>query len=226
MYNDYLFLMSVNKKENYSCAAKQENMQIAEFVDQAAAAVWRTLHRVTADLHGRLPLSVVTGSELVSSFQNVTLITEVLNHGTLGQSVARQGVAFISTVLRLTWWLTNCWEINFKVSASKRNQSFQSEVWRRAVFSIQKLNLLTWCISISFLRTEWGHWRGLNWTYCHFWHSEADQRTSGLRRCRWWCCSHPACILDHSCIVAACQQRRSHDLFPSGSHGHEAQLRV
>lgn len=54
-----------------------------------------------ANLHGSIPLSVLAGEELVISFQSIALVTEVLNDGLLGETVAGGGVTAVAPVLWL-----------------------------------------------------------------------------------------------------------------------------
>ena len=60
-----------------------------------------------ADLHGRVPLPVLAGEELVVPFEGVPLVTEVLDDGLLGQAMAGCGVTPVSPVLRLRWGRTH-----------------------------------------------------------------------------------------------------------------------
>lgn len=60
-----------------------------------------TLAESAADLHGSVPLSILTGEELVVSLQSVALVTEVLNNGLLGEAVAGGRVTAVAPILWL-----------------------------------------------------------------------------------------------------------------------------
>lgn len=62
-----------------------------------------------ANLHGTVPLAVLTGKELVVSLQSVALVTEVLNDGLLGEPVAGRRVTAVAPVLWLSGGRTH-WE--------------------------------------------------------------------------------------------------------------------
>lgn len=55
----------------------------------------------TADLHGRVPLPVLAGEELVVALERVALVTEVLDDCFVGEPVAGRRVAAVTPVLRL-----------------------------------------------------------------------------------------------------------------------------
>lgn len=71
----------------------------------------RTLCESAANLHGAIPLSVLTGEELVVSFQSVALVTEVLDDSLLGEAVARRWVTAVSPILWFSGGWTN-WQEN------------------------------------------------------------------------------------------------------------------
>lgn len=62
----------------------------------------------TANLHGAVPLPVLTGQVFIVSLQDVAFITEVLNHSAMVQSMAGGRVAGVAPILWLKWWQTHC----------------------------------------------------------------------------------------------------------------------
>lgn len=60
-----------------------------------------------ADWHRVVPLPITTGPKLVVSFQNVTVITEILYDSAVRKSSAWGGVARVTSVFWLIWRLTN-----------------------------------------------------------------------------------------------------------------------
>lgn len=68
-----------------------------------------TFVETAADLHGWLPLSILTGQVLVVAFQHVAFGTQVLNDAARVQGVsARPGVADVATILWLWGQRTHC----------------------------------------------------------------------------------------------------------------------
>ena len=57
-----------------------------------------------ADLHGTVPLAVLAGEELVVSFQGVTLVTEVLDDGVMGERATGRWVAAVAPILWFSGW--------------------------------------------------------------------------------------------------------------------------
>lgn len=60
-----------------------------------------TWAEAAGDLHGYVPLPILTGEELVVPLQSVALVTEVLYHGLLGEAGAGGRVAPVPSVLWL-----------------------------------------------------------------------------------------------------------------------------
>lgn len=67
-----------------------------------------TLAEAAADLHGRIPLAILAGEELVVPLEGVALVAEVLDDRLLGQAEAGRGVAPVSPVLRLRGRHAHC----------------------------------------------------------------------------------------------------------------------
>lgn len=67
-----------------------------------------TLAEAATDLHGRVPLAVLTGEELVVPLEGVALVAEVLDDRLLGQAAAGRRVAAVAPVLRLRGWRAHC----------------------------------------------------------------------------------------------------------------------
>lgn len=63
---------------------------------------------MAADLHGGVPLPILTGEVFVVPLERVPLIAEVLDHGALGEPVAGGRVAGIPSVLGLEGRPADC----------------------------------------------------------------------------------------------------------------------
>lgn len=55
----------------------------------------------TADLHGAVPLSILTGQIVVVSTENEAAVTEELNHRTMGKHSTGGRMAGVASILRL-----------------------------------------------------------------------------------------------------------------------------
>lgn len=55
----------------------------------------------TIDLHGAVPLSILTGQIVIVSTEHEALITEELNHSAVGKQSTGGGVAGVAPVLGL-----------------------------------------------------------------------------------------------------------------------------
>lgn len=53
-----------------------------------------------ADLHGAVPLAILTGQVVVISAENEAVVTEELDHGAVGKHPAGGRVAGVASVLR------------------------------------------------------------------------------------------------------------------------------
>lgn len=66
---------------------------------QSKTKEWPTLAH-TADLHGTVPLSVLTGQIVIIPTDNEALITEELNYSAVGKHSTRGWVAGVASILR------------------------------------------------------------------------------------------------------------------------------
>lgn len=70
----------------------------------------QTFYKSAAALHGTVPFAVNASAKIVISFQSVALVTEVLYHCPVGETLAVRRAAAVAPVFWFGRWRTHCKE--------------------------------------------------------------------------------------------------------------------